>query len=166
MLSFKTHPQDIAEIKQIINKGTFHSVLFIKADGSLRRVNGKKLNYDSDSIDSQLRGKYVREDHNIITVFDNNKPKLDKSYQPIINPETGRPVMGAPISVRLDRLLFFKAGGFVRDYTNENIDAINAAGITPEQLNAEKERLKIENSSSSIEEIVNEEITKLFKSSF
>jgi hypothetical protein len=154
MLSFETHPVEVQEMKDIINGGKFHSVTFIKADNSIRYANGKKLIYAGSTSDDQ-RGRWDRKDANIITIFDNNKPKLGTDYKPIINPETGKPVMGAPISVRLDRLLYFKSGSFFRDFTNENIDAIKNAGITPEQIEQVKKRMRLEN-------IIQEEIEKLY----
>ena len=154
MLSFKTHPQEVQEMKDIINSGKFHSVTFIKADNSIRFANGKKLTYAGSTSDDQ-RGRYDRQDANIITFFDNNKPKLGADYKPMVNPETGRPIMGAPISVRLDRLLYFKSGTFVRDFTEENNEAIQNAGITPEQVEQIRKKMKLEN-------IIQEEIENLY----
>jgi len=164
MLTFETHPQDIQEMKNIINRNIFHSILFIKADGSLRPVNGRKRKYVSSSPDTENRGKFDRQERNILTVFDRNKQQTDSTRQPMFD-ENGKPMMGAPISVRLDRLLFFKAGNFVRDFTQENADAIQAAGISPERIEAEKRKLKIENDSGdnepTIQEMVYEEMTGL-----
>jgi hypothetical protein len=154
MLLFATHPEEVQEMKDIINSGKFHSVTFIKADNSIRYANGKKIIYAGSTSDSP-RGKWNREDANIITIFDNNKPKLGADYQPIINPETGRPVMGAPISVRLDRLLYFKSGSFVRDFTDVNKEAVEKAGITPEQIEQIRKKMRLEN-------IIQEEIENLF----
>jgi hypothetical protein len=165
MLTFETHPQDIQEMKDIINRNIFHSVLFIKADGSLRPVNGRKRKYVSNSPDTENRGKFDRQERNILTVFDRNKQQTDSKRQPMFD-ENGKPMMGAPISVRLDRLLFFKAGNFVRDFTKENAEAIQAAGIPPEKIEAEKRRLNIENSQGdneqSLQEMIYEEINRIF----
>jgi hypothetical protein len=164
MLTFETHPQDIQEMKNIINRNIFHSILFIKADGSLRPVNGRKRKYVSSSPDTENRGKFDRQERNILTVFDRNKQQTDSTRQPMFD-ENGKPIMGAPISVRLDRLLFFKAGNFVRDFTQENADAIQAAGISPERIEAEKRRLNIENdrgdNEPTLQEMVYEEMTGL-----
>lgn len=164
MLTFETHPQDIQEMKNIINRNIFHSILFIKADGSLRPVNGRKRKYVSSSPDTENRGKFDRQERNILTVFDRNKQQTDSTRQPMFD-ENGKPMMGAPISVRLDRLLFFKAGSFVRDFTQENADAIQAAGISPERIEAEKRKLKIENdrgdNEPTVQEMVYEEMTGL-----
>lgn len=153
MLSFNTHPEDIQEMKNIINNGKFHSITFIKADNSIRFANGKKLIYKASETDNNA-GRWNREDANIITIFDNNKPKLGADYKPLVNPETGKVIMGAPISVRLDRLLFFKSGSFFRDFTEENSDAIIKAGITAEQIDEIRKKIKLQN-------IIQEEILRL-----
>lgn len=141
MLSFNTHPDEVKEMQNIINSGKYFSVTFIKKDGSIRYVNGHKIIYQSTSPDTENRGKFDRLTSNILLVWDNNR----------VNDMTGE--KGQYISVTLSRLLYFKAGQFVRDYTQENADAIRAAGITPEQI---KTKMKIDG-------IVQEEIQSLYE---
>lgn len=142
MLTFNTHPQEVKEMQDIINSGRFFSVTFLKKDNSIRYVNGKKIIYQSTSPSTQNKGKFDRLAQNILLVWDNNR----------INDITGE--RGQYISVKLDRLLFFKSGSFVRDYTEENADAIRAAGITPEQIQQIKTKIKIDG-------IVQEELTNM-----
>lgn len=132
MLSFQTHPDEVKEMQDIINSGKFFSITFVKMDGSIRFVNGHKIIYKSDSPDTEARGKFDRLPHNILLVWDNNRP----------NEKTGQ--KGQYISVKLDRILFFKSGDFVRDYTDENSDVIVSAGITQEQLEEIKKKMKID----------------------
>jgi len=146
MLSYTTHPQEVEEMQNIINSGRFFSVTFIKADNSIRHASGKKINYQSDSPESEKRGKYNRLEKNLLLVWDVNKRYTDKE---------GNEVKGAYIQARLDRLLFFKSGTFTKDFTEENAEAIEAAGITPEQL--DQAMLKTNMSS-----MVQEEIDELF----
>jgi hypothetical protein len=144
MLSFNTHPDEVKEMQNIINSGKYFSVTFIKKDGSIRYVNGHKIIYQSTSPDTENRGKFDRLTSNILLVWDNNR----------VNDMTGE--KGQYISVTLSRLLYFKAGQFVRDYTQENADAIRAAGITPEQIEQIKTKMKIDG-------IVQEEIQSLYE---
>jgi hypothetical protein len=144
MLSFNTHPEVVKEMQDIINSGKFFSITFIKADNSLRYVNGHKIIYQSTSPETELRGKFNRFDKNILLIWDNNK----------INDVTGE--KGAYISARLDKVLYFKSGAFIRDFIEENQDAIRAARITPNQLQQVKVKMKIDG-------IVQEEIQNLFE---
>jgi hypothetical protein len=131
MLSFQNNPKEVEEMQNIINSGKFFSITFIKADNSIRFVNGHKVNYQSTSPETELRGKFNRLDANILLVWDNNK----------INDKTGE--KGAYISAKLDRILFFKAGSFNKDFTEENIDAIRTAGISPNDIQKIKAKMKI-----------------------
>jgi hypothetical protein len=131
MLTFQTHPQEVQEMQNIINSGKFFSVTFIKMDNSIRYVNGRKILYQSDSPETENRGKFNRFDKNILLVWDNNR----------INDVTGE--KGQYISVKLERLLFFKSGAFSRDYTEENSDVLHSAQITPEQIEQIKNKIKI-----------------------
>ena len=144
MLSFNTHPDEVKEMQNIINSGKYFSVTFIKKDGSIRFVNGHKIIYQSTSSNTENRGKFDRLASNILLVWDNNR----------VNDMTGE--KGQYISVTLSRLLYFKAGQFVRDYTEENVDAIRAAGVTPEQIEQIKSKMKIDG-------IVQEEIQNLYE---
>jgi hypothetical protein len=144
MLTFQSHPDEVKEMQNIINSGKYFSVTFIKKDGSIRYVNGHKIIYQSTSPDTENRGKFDRLTSNILLVWDNNR----------VNDMTGE--KGQYISVTLSRLLYFKAGQFVRDYTQENADAIRAAGITPEQIEQIKTKMKIDG-------IVQEEIQSLYE---
>jgi hypothetical protein len=144
MLSFQSHPDEVKEMQDIINSGKYFSVTFIKKDGSIRYVNGHKIIYQSNSSDTENRGKFDRTASNILLVWDNNR----------VNDMTGE--KGQYISVTLSRLLYFKSGQFVRDYTEENADAITAAGITPEQIDQIKSKMKINS-------IVQEEIQSLYE---
>ena len=144
MLSFNTHPDEVKEMQNIINSGKYFSVTFIKKDGSIRYVNGHKIIYQSNSPDTENRGKFDRLTSNILLVWDNNR----------VNDITGE--KGQYISVKLERLLYFKSGQFVRDYTQENADAIRAAGITLEQIEQIKTKMKIDG-------IVQEELESLYE---
>ena len=144
MLSFNTHPDEVKEMQNIINSGKYFSATFIKKDGSIRYVNGHKIIYQSNSPDTENRGKFDRLASNILLVWDNNR----------VNDITGE--KGQYISVTLGRLLYFKSGQFVRDYTQENADAIEAAGITPEQIEQIKSKMKIDG-------IVQEELESLYE---
>jgi hypothetical protein len=144
MLSFQTQPDVVKEMQDIINSGKFFSVTFIKKDGSIRFVNGHKIIYQSTSPSTENRGKFDRLAQNILLVWDNNR----------INDLTGE--KGQYISVTLGRLLFFKSGAFLRDYTQENADAIKAARITPEQIEQIKSKMKIDG-------IVQEELESLYE---
>ncbi len=144
MLSFNTHPEEVKEMQNIINSGKYFSVTFIKKDGSIRYVNGHKIIYQSSSPNTENRGKFDRLASNILLVWDNNR----------VNDITGE--KGQYISVTLGRLLYFKSGAFVRDYTQENADAIRAAGITPEQIEQIKTKMKIDG-------IVQEELESLYE---
>lgn len=144
MLSFNTHPEEVKEMQNIINSGKYFSVTFIKKDGSIRYVNGHKIIYQSTSPNTENRGKFDRLASSILLVWDNNR----------INDITGE--KGQYISVTLGRLLYFKSGAFVRDYTQENADAIRAAGITPEQIEQIKTKMKIDS-------IVQEELESLYE---
>lgn len=194
MLTFEKYPKEIQEMKDTINRNIFFGILFIKADNSLRPLNGRKVKYVSQARSGETRGVWDRKEHNIITFFDRNKQQEDRDHNPLFYiDEEGKKkaLMNAPRGVRLDRLLFFKAGNLVYDFTQVNTEAINAAKITPEQLDAEKKRMKIEfggkesktpleivdpatlttdsegaeitNPEEQIQEIVNEEIKKIFK---
>lgn len=145
MLAYATHPQEVEEMQKIINSGRFFSVTFIKADNSIRHASGKKIKYSSDSSAKEKRGKYNRLEKNILLVWDVNRSYVDKT--------TGEEVRGAYISARLDRLLFFKSGSFTKDFTQENAEAIEAAGITPEELN---QAMMKTNMSSMIQEVIEE----------
>jgi hypothetical protein len=131
-------------MQNIINSGKYFSVTFIKKDGSIRFVNGHKIIYQSTSPNTENRGKFDRTTSNILLVWDNNR----------VNDMTDE--KGQYISVTLSRLLYFKAGQFIRDYTEENADAIRAAGITPKQIEQIKSKMKIDG-------IVQEEIQNLYE---
>lgn len=145
MLSYKTHPEEVKEIQNQIASGKFGSITFIKKNGDIRFMNVHKKFSDSTSPDSENRGKWDRLKYNILTVWDNNA----------LNFKTGE--KGDFRSLALDRLLFVKIGDFVRDYTDENIEAIKAANITPEQLNTIKEKMRI---NQTIQEEINNFIKK------
>jgi hypothetical protein len=186
MLTFEKYPKEIQEMKDTINRNIFFGILFIKADNSLRPLNGRKVKYVSQARSGETRGVWDRKEHNIITFFDRNKQQEDRDHNLLfyVN-EKGekKALMNAPRGVRLDRLLFFKAGNLVYDFTQVNTEAINAAKITSQQLDAEKERMKISfsgieaktpleivdpatitaGSKEPIQEIVMEEIKKIFK---
>lgn len=144
MLTFQSRPDEIKEMQNIINSGKYFSVTFIKKDGSIRYVNGHKIIYQSTSPNTENRGKFDRTTSNILLVWDNNR----------VNDMTGE--KGQYISVTLSRLLYFKAGQFIRDYTEENADAIRAAGITSEQIEQIKRKMKIDG-------IIQEEIQNLYE---
>lgn len=126
MLTYQTHPEEVKTMQDIINSGRFFSVTFIKGDGTIRHVSGKKRIYKSDSPASEKRGKYNRLEKNILLIWDTNKTYKDK--------ETGEIKRGAYIQARIDRILFFKSGTFTKDYTQENIEAIEKANITQDQI--------------------------------
>lgn len=132
MLTFQTHPQEVQEMQDIINRGVFFSITFLKKDNSIRYVNGRKHIHVSTSSPEENRGKFNRFDHNILLVWDNNKE----------NPQTGK--RGSYISAKLDRVLYFKAGDFVRDFTGENTQAVADAHLTPEQLQQIRQKIKLE----------------------
>ena len=67
-LSYLTHRNEVEEMQNIINSGRFFSVTFIKADGSIRYVAGKKPTYKSTSPESEKRGKYNRLEKNLLLV--------------------------------------------------------------------------------------------------
>lgn len=142
MLSFQSQPQIVQEMQNIINSGKFFSITFIKADNSIRFVNGHKHIHQSNSPETENRGKYNRLDKNILLIWDNNKV-------------TDMGEKGAYISAKLDRILFFKSGDFVRDFTNENQIAMEMANISPEQLNSIKDKMKLN-------QIIQEELLSLF----
>lgn len=131
MLSFQTHPKEVKELQEQIASGKFYSITFIKKDGSLRYMNAHKKFVDSESPETEKRGKWNRLEKNILTVWDNNAP----------NYKTGG--KGDFRSLALDRLLFVKVGDFERDFTEENQEAIQRAGITPEQLEQVRQKMKI-----------------------
>ena len=79
MLKFETHSQEIGKMKDIINRNIFFGALFIKADGSLRPVNGRKIKYATQAKSGETRGVWDRKEHNIITVFDRNKKQISLS---------------------------------------------------------------------------------------
>jgi hypothetical protein len=146
MLTFEKFPKEIQEMKDTVNRNIFFGILFIKADNSLRPLNGRKVKYVSQARSGETRGVWDRKEHNIITFFDRNKQQEDRDHNLMFyTDENGKkkPLMNAPRGVRLDRLLFFKAGNLVYDFTQVNVEAIKAAKITPQQLDAEKERMKI-----------------------
>ena len=157
MLTFESHPQEIQKMRDIINKNIFFGMLFIKADGSLRPVNGRKVKYVSTSSDSENRGKWNRQDYNIMTIFDRNKQYLQHG-QPVFKKD-GKPLMNAPISVKLDRLLFFKAGSLLYDFSQINAEAVQQAGLSMEQIDQEKQR--IINSYNSLEKETPLEVVRL-----
>jgi len=131
-------------MQDIINSGKYFSITFIKADGSIRYVNGHKHIYSSTSPTGETRGKYNRLDKNLLLVWDNNK----------IDDTTGE--KGAYVQARLDRILYFKSGTFTKDYTGENLLAIKAANITPNDLEQVKAKMKIS-------DMVQEEIINIMK---
>lgn len=187
MLTFESHPKEVQQMRDIINRNIYYGVLFIKADKSLRPLNGRKVKYVSQKKDGETRGIWNRKEHNILTVFDRNKQQEDSQGNLLYykDEKTGKvkPLMNAPRSIKLDRLLFFKAGNVVLDFTGINSEAIKAAGIKPQQLEAEKERMKITtdsgelqnpleivdpdtitaNPNDSIEEIVMSEISEFYR---
>ncbi len=187
MLTFESHPKEVQQMRDIINRNIYYGVLFIKADKSLRPLNGRKVKYVSQKKDGEARGIWNRKEHNILTVFDRNKQQEDSQGNLLYykDEKTGKvkPLMNAPRSIKLDRLLFFKAGNVVLDFTGINSEAIKAAGIKPQQLEAEKERMKITtdsgelqnpleivdpdtitaNPNDSIEEIVMSEISEFYR---
>ena len=144
MVSYATHPQELEEIQKTINSGRFFSITFLKADCEIRHASGKKINYQSDSPESEKRGKYNRLEKNLLLVWDVNKRYTDKE---------GNEIKGAFIQAKLEKLLFFKCDTFTKDFTKENAEAIEACGITPEQL--DQAMLKT-NMSSMIEEELDE----------
>ena len=131
MLSYQTHPKELNELQEKIASGRFYSLTFIKKDGSIRYLNGHKKFIDKVSPDDEKRGKWNRQEKNILIVWDRNA----------IDRQTGK--KGAFRSVKLDRLLDVKVGDFVKDYTDENSHAIEEAGITPEQLEGIRQKMKI-----------------------
>ena len=131
MLSYQTHAKEINELQEQIASGKFYSITFIKMDGSIRYLNGHKKFTDKISPEDEKRGKWNREEKNILIVWDRNA----------IDRKTGK--QGAFRSVKLDRLLYVKVGNFVGDYTDENTQAIEEAGITPEQLEQVRQKMKI-----------------------
>ena len=145
MLTFQSHPQEAKAMQIIINSGRFFSITFIKADNSIRYANGHKHIYSTDSSDEERRGKYNRLDKNILLVWDNNK----------IDDATGE--KGAYIQARLDRILYFKSGEFTKDYTEENQQAIQAARITPDQIEEIRGKMKMT-------EMIQEEMQSMFES--
>lgn len=157
MLTFESHPQEIQQMKDIINRNVFFGMLFIKSDNSLRPVNGRKVKYESTSTDAEKRGKWDRGAHNIMTIFDRNKQYMSHG-QPVFKAD-GKPLMNAPISVKLDRLLFFKAGSLLYDFSQINAEAIQRAGLSMEQVDAEKQR--IVNNYNSLEKETPLEVVRL-----
>ena len=73
MLTFESHPKEVQQMRDIINRNIYYGVLFIKADKSLRPLNGRKVKYVSQKKDGEARGIWNRKEHNILTVFDRNK---------------------------------------------------------------------------------------------
>ena len=144
MLTFQSQPQEAKAMQIIINSGRYFSITFIKADNSIRYANGHKHIYSSDSSDEEKRGKYNRLDKNVLLVWDNNK------IDPVTNEK------GAYIQARLDRILYFKSGEFTKDYTEENQQAVQAAGITPEQLEEIRGKMKMT-------EMIQEEMQGMFE---
>lgn len=144
MLSFENYPKEVKAMQDIIDSGKYFSVTFIKMDKTIRYVNGHKKIYQSNSPETELRGKYNRMPYRILLVWDNNK----------INDKTGE--KGSYVSAKLDRLLYFKSGQVNLDFTAENSIAISDSGVTPEQLEQIKAKMKIG-------DIVEEEITEMFK---
>jgi len=144
MLTFQSQPQEAKAMQIIINSGRYFSITFIKADNSIRYANGHKHIYSSDSSDEEKRGKYNRLDKNVLLVWDNNK------IDPVSNEK------GAYIQARLDRILYFKSGEFTKDYTEENQQAVQAAGITPEQLEEIRGKMKMT-------EMIQEEMQGMFE---
>lgn len=144
MLSFQTHPEEVKAMQDIINSGKYFSITFVKMDGTIRFVNGHKIIYQSTSSDMEARGKFDRTPHNILLVWDNNR----------VNDKTGE--KGQYISVKLDRVLYFKSGSFVRDYTDENKDVVMSAGITPQQIEDIRKRMKID-------DMIREELERFYK---
>ena len=140
MLRYSTHPQETQAMQDIINSGQFFSIVFIKNDGTIRRASGKKKRYESDSPETEKRGKYNRLDRDLLLVWDTNKTYVDK--------KTGELVRGAYIQAKLPNILFFNN----KDFTEENAAAIEAAGITPEQIEQERSRQRVQ-------EIVQEEVS-------
>lgn len=131
MLSYQTHPKELNELQEKIASGRFYSLTFIKKDGSIRYLNGHKKFIDKVSPDDEKRGKWNRQEKNILIVWDRNA----------IDRQTGK--KGAFRSVKLDRLLYVKVGDFVGDYTDENSHVIEETGITPEQLEGIRQKMKI-----------------------
>jgi hypothetical protein len=144
MLTFQSHPQEAKAMQIIINSGRYFSITFIKADNSIRYANGHKHIYSTDSSDEEKRGKYNRLDKNVLLVWDNNK------IDPVTNEK------GAYIQARLDRILYFKSGEFTKDYTEENQQAVQAAKITPDQLEEIRGKMKMT-------EIIQEEMQSMLE---
>lgn len=131
MLSYQTHSNEVKELQDQIASGKFYSITFIKKDGSIRYLNGHKKFTEKPSPEDEKRGKWDRLEKNILTVWDRNAPDY----------KTGK--QGAFRSVALDRLLYVKVGDFIRDYTDENQEAIEKYKITPQQLEQVKQKMKI-----------------------
>jgi len=129
MLSFKTHPQEIEELKNQINSGKFYSITFIKKDDELRYLNGQKRIYNPGEDVKQ--SSYSRPDNGLFTVWDANAPDY----------KTGK--RGAYRIVTVANILYVKSGGFVKDYTEEN-QIQERYGYTDEQLNEIKKKMKID----------------------
>jgi hypothetical protein len=132
MLTYQTHPKEVEELQEQIASGKFFSMTFIKKDGSIRYLNGHKKFVDKTSPDDEKRGKWDRLERNLLTVWDRNA----------VDRETGK--KGAFRTARLEGLLYVKVGDFVRDYTDENKETIEKNGITPEQLEQIRQKMKID----------------------
>jgi hypothetical protein len=129
MLSFKTHPQEIEQLKNQINSGKFYSITFIKKGGDLRYLNGQKRIYNPGEGVKQL--SYSRPDRGLFTVWDNNAPDY----------KTGK--RGAYRIVTLENVLYAKSGNYVKDYTEEN-QIQERFGYTDEKLDEIKKKMKID----------------------
>jgi hypothetical protein len=169
MLSYSTHPQEIDDLVNLINKNQFFSIAFIKrgdiktkkeeniTDADVRYFNGRKKAYkptpdannkttSTGSGEQQQQNtptSYSRKDYNLFMIWDNNA----------VDNRTGE--KGAYRQMGIENILFIKAGSFLKDYIKENDIAKRFPLLNVDNV---RTKMKIGTPSNDINEIIAEEI--------
>lgn len=168
MLSYSTHPQEIDDLINLINKNQFFSIAFIKrgdiktkkeaniTDADVRYFNGRKKIYnptpkaddkpvptDGGEQQKNVPTSYSRKDYNLFMIWDNNA----------VDHRTGE--KGAYRQMGFENVLFIKAGSYLKDYTKENDIAKRFPLLNVDNV---RSKMKIGTPSNDINEIIAEEI--------
>lgn len=109
-VTYESHGKVLQEVQDLINTGRWESLVYIKLDGTVRKFN---LHLPPKEAVAQLQGmtRYDPEMKNIKHIWDNNAPNRDGTR-------------GAWRSAKLERMVYFKAGGTVYDFTKANAEVV------------------------------------------
>jgi len=112
-VTYETHDQVLREIQDLINTGRWESMGYIKLDGSIRLFN---IHLPPKEVLTAVKNqpRYDPQMKNIKRIWDRNAINRDGTR-------------GGWRSAKLERLIFFKAGNVLYDFTKANWNVISKA---------------------------------------